>query len=305
VRAVEVVWTTAFADGANGGNPCPVVPGADDLGTGEMQSIARELGFETAFVLRARADGHARLRFFVPEHEMEMCVHATIASTVLLARRGDVDRPALIETPLATRHVDWDIDAGEATVALPGPSAAPPVEDLTRLIAALGCRITDLDLELGPVQAVSVARPKLMVPFLDEPRLDALAPDFPRWWSLCDELGVTGVYALTRRASDAEIAARQFPVRAGYVEDAATGVAAGACACHLASSQGPEPPGWREWTIAQGRAMGRPSRLRAAAFVEPTGEITSSRVAGTTRRLTDDEVRAIAGRSTAGGWAIS
>ena len=290
MRGPEVTWTTAFTDGANGGNPCPVVLGAGDLGTAEMQSMARAFGFETAFVLPASADGQARLRFFVPEHEMEMCVHATVAATVLLARRGDVERPALIETELATRHVGWDLDAAEATVLMPGPSAAPPLEDPSALIAALGCAAGDLDLAVGPLQAVSVARPKLMVPLLDERRLDALAPDYPRLWSLCDELGVTGVYALTRRASHADVAARQFPVRAGYDEDAATGVAAGACACYLASGDG-RPQGWRQWTIAQGRAMGRPSRLRAAAYVEPSGEITGSRVTGTTRLLGDDEVR--------------
>jgi PhzF family phenazine biosynthesis protein len=294
---MEVAWTTAFADGAHGGNPCPVVFGADEHGSGEMQAMAREFGFETAFVLRACADGHARLRFFVPEHEMEMCVHATIAATVLLAGRGELDHPALIETELATRRVEWDIDAGEATVALPAPSTGPRIEDLDQLTAALGCEIADLDLELGRVQAASVARSKLMVPLVDEPRLDALAPDFPRLWSLCDELGVTGVYALTSRASAADLAARQFPLRAGYAEDAATGVAAGACAGYLALAAGPQPPGWRQWTIAQGRAMGRPSRLRAAAWIESDGTITASRVSGTTRRLSDDEVRDLTGRS--------
>jgi trans-2,3-dihydro-3-hydroxyanthranilate isomerase len=68
----SVVWTTVFAAGPMGGNPCPVVIDAAGLTTEQMQDQTRQFGVETVFVLPATGDAAARLRYFVPLHEMEM-----------------------------------------------------------------------------------------------------------------------------------------------------------------------------------------------------------------------------------------
>ena len=69
-----------------------------------MQAQAAAYGHETVFVLPPADGGDLRLRYFVPRHEMEMCVHATVAATVLLGRAGRLTRdPAAVETPLGTR----------------------------------------------------------------------------------------------------------------------------------------------------------------------------------------------------------
>lgn len=57
----------------------------------------------------------------------------------------------------------------------------------------------------------------------DEGILDQLSPDFETLWDLCDQLRVTGAYPFTVSARGADAAARQFPLRAGYCEDPATG----------------------------------------------------------------------------------
>lgn len=49
----DVQHTVVFADGPGGGNPCPVVFGADDWPTERMQSVAATYGQETGFVLPA------------------------------------------------------------------------------------------------------------------------------------------------------------------------------------------------------------------------------------------------------------
>lgn len=97
-----------------------------------------------------------RLRYFVPRHEMEMCVHATVAAVVLLGRGGALPEAATIETPLGKRTARWDAAA-------------------------------------GPVQSVSTAHPKLMIPLADEHALDASALDAEAAWALCDRLDVTGL----------------------------------------------------------------------------------------------------------------
>ena len=75
------MWhAVAFADGEGGGNPCPVVAGADGWDTEAMQAAAAAFGHETGFVLEPEpgVDADVRLRYFVPRHETEMCVHATV-----------------------------------------------------------------------------------------------------------------------------------------------------------------------------------------------------------------------------------
>ena len=84
----------------------------------------------------------------------------------------------------------------------------------------------------------------------------ALVPSFEALWDLCDAFETTGIYAF-----DAGLNARQFPVRAGYPEDPATGVAAAALGGYLAHHAPPDAPGTVRYEIAQGVAMGRPSRL--------------------------------------------
>jgi PhzF family phenazine biosynthesis protein len=275
--ASEVVHMVAFADGRGGGNPCPVVLDADDWTVDQMQAAAAGFGHETCFVLApddpAAAD--VRYRFFVPNHEMEMCVHATVAATVL---RG-VDGLTRVQTPLGVREVR--VDGDRAIVEQFPPRFGPWVEDLAPVAAALGGVVL-----AGPVRSVSTSRAKLMVPIADEARLDALAPDMEALWDACEALDVTGFYAYTTTGvrGDADVAARQFPLRAGYDEDPATGVAACALAAHLADAD-TDADGTHAITIAQGRAMGRPSRIEAQA-VRADGAIVATRVGGTATRHT-------------------
>lgn len=163
------------------------------------------------------------------------------------------------------------------------PIFGAEVTDVSRVASAL--RIAPGSIT-GAVRSVSASRPKLMVPLPTEAALDSLAPDFELLWQVCDELGVTGFYPYTHNADDADLAARQFPRRAGYVEDPATGVAAAALAAHLAL--GVPNPGWHSWRTAQGRAIGRPSALTAEAHVDGSGMVTATRVGGTARTQQPD-----------------
>ena len=138
----------------------------------------------------------------------------------------------------------------------------------------------------GPVRPASASRTKLLVPLRTEAALDSLNPDYELLWQVCDELGVTGFYPFTLHAEDADVAARQFPRRAGYVEDPATGVAAAPLAAHLALNA--RGQGWHTWRMAQGRAMGRPSLLTAQALVDASGAVIATRVGGTAREQQPD-----------------
>src|SRR5438445_13834986 len=97
---VEVVHTRVFAAGPRGGNPCPVIPDADLLSDNEMQELARRFGLDTAFILKPQARAaDIRLRYFVPNHEMGVSGHATIAAiTVILVEQGLKHECGQVET---------------------------------------------------------------------------------------------------------------------------------------------------------------------------------------------------------------
>ena len=257
----EIVHTTVFASAPGGGNPCPVVLDAGGLSTEQMQALAKELGHETGFVVSDEPE----LRFFVPEHEMTMCVHATVASVASLLRAGRLDGSTFeVRTPIGAIRADAlgptriSVDQRVPVPASTNPSAA-------EVSSVLGGAVT------GPAESWSASRPKLIVPVES---VGALRPSFEALWELCDAYETTGIYAF-----DPGLNARQFPVRAGYPEDPATGVAAAALAGYLVHHAPPAGPGTVRYEIAQGEAMGRPSRLTTVVEWDGTA-ITRVRVEG-------------------------
>ncbi len=86
---VEVEQWSVFRRGQAGGSPCPVIAEARSLTSGQMQAIAAHYGHESASVTSV-APSRVCLRFFVPRHEMRMCVHATIAAITALAGSGSI-----------------------------------------------------------------------------------------------------------------------------------------------------------------------------------------------------------------------
>ena len=280
----KVIHTTVFGLTPSGGNPAPVVLGADDLGDERMRGMAEEFGAETGFVLRpTRPDADVHLRFFVPNHEMEMCVHDTVAAVTVLVGRGELrGSEAQVETVLGVIPVGWE---GGEDGLLVGAEQFPPTFSERKpapaeVAEALRVDEARIDADAGPIQSVSTSRPKLMVPLVDHETLDGLEPDFGRLWALCDEYETTGFYPFTlkTRNSETDAEARQFPKKAGYAEDPATGVAACALGAYLAR-YARSGEGWRDFRIEQGRAMGRPSVLVARMLLGPNG-IERTRIDG-------------------------
>ncbi|MEZ2737549.1 PhzF family phenazine biosynthesis isomerase, partial [Aneurinibacillus aneurinilyticus] len=115
---LEVVNTTVFSLENGGGNPCPVVLNADSLTTDKMQKMTKDFAHESAFVLKStRSDCDIKIRFFVPLHEMEMCIHATIGSITVLVNRGMIKHsPTIVETMLGPIKVEWEVKGSNLDV---------------------------------------------------------------------------------------------------------------------------------------------------------------------------------------------
>ena len=247
---IEVVHTRVFAAGPGGGNPCPVVPDADALTDDAMQELARRFGLDTVFILRSGV-ADVRLRYFVPDHEMGVSGHATIAAVTVGAFPAERLR---IETINGIFEVTKD-DRG-ITLEQNRPEFGPPLP-ADDIAAALRVDANDI---VGPIRSVSVSRPKLIIPLRDAGVLNALRPDFEKLWRVCEDTGVTGFYPFAPGPE-----ARQFPLRAGFNEDAATGVAAAALAAYLTDAH---QSGRHTFRIRQGVAMGAPSVIEAFADCE-------------------------------------
>lgn len=261
-----------FARSPGGGNPCPIVPAAAGLSAAWMQGIAAHYGEETGFVLRDE-DGWA-LRFFVPRHEMAMCVHASVAAVTALVTGGLIDGgELLVRTASGPCRIGWDrTDPPQVTVEQQPPVLGAPLDLADRLADALGLPSGAIDDRL-PVRSVSVSRAKLIVPVRRAADVQRIEPDFAALWQLCRDCGTTGAYVFAPHPDGAteRVVARQFPVDVGYPEDAATGVAAGALAAYLADQARPATEAWLSVDIEQGDAMGRPSRLHGSALAGPDG----------------------------------
>jgi trans-2,3-dihydro-3-hydroxyanthranilate isomerase len=289
-RDVAVVHTTVFAAPGvvDGGNPCPVVVDAQNLTSHQMQAIALRFGYECGFVVSGPEVETPELRFFVPEHEMSMCVHATAACVALLVEDGRLSAPgAAVRTGIGTVPVSWaPVPAAAAPdhveIGMPTPQRMPGHPRLTDVAEVLGLEGGLSDVGRGPVEVWNAARPKLLFPVADRSRLNSMTPVWEAMWALCSDFDATGIYAFAPGDEPHAVHARQFPVRAGYPEDAATGVAAAALGGYLATSAPPKAASTVRYEVHQGEAMGSPSLLETVIGWDGA-TVVSAHVAGPVR----------------------
>ena len=251
---------SAFTETPDGGNPAGVVLDASTLDAGEMQRIAKEVGYsESAFVTKREADGEYDVRYFSPEAEVPFCGHATIATGVAIAERSGPGR-IVFHTSEGEVPVDTSIDAGGVTATL--TSVAPYVEDapatlLEPALQALGYQPEDLDAQLPPKVAYAGVR-HLIIGVATRERLARLEYDFEGLQRLMLNHDLTTVDLVHREDATTFHSRNPFPV-GGVVEDPATGAAAAALGAYLRELGVITPPA--TVTIHQGVDMGRPSLL--------------------------------------------
>jgi PhzF family phenazine biosynthesis protein len=269
MNSPEVRFVRVFAAGADGGNPAPIVVDAGGMSDAQMQQVAASYGHESGFVLPSPpgSDCDFEFRFWVPNHEMSMCGHATVGAVWLLEQLGRLRRDHLtISTKSGRVEARIHRPAGQdvlVEVSQPAGHVEPlPDADQAKadILQVLGIRAEDL--APFPIQNARTSRVKTLVPLRSVSILDGLKPDFGRIEQLCARIESTGLYPYA--VSDRErqvVDARQFPRSSGYPEDAATGIAAAALSFGLLSN-GIVEASERPITVRQGRAMKRPSEIQ-------------------------------------------
>lgn len=259
-------WTihlvNVFTCNGQGGNLAPIVLDAEGLTDAAMQEVARRYERESSFVTPAHEDSKVdfQLRFFVPEHEMEMCGHATVGTAWLMHTLGTTSNSALqFSTKSGSVSTHCTEENGQVQVFVSQPQGTVTdisddtlVEEILSVLGIQKARIAQ-----WPVQNACTSRVKTVIPLKDAHILNNLRPDFSKVKDLCERLGSTGLYpyAVVQHDRDPiEIEARQFPKASGYPEDAATGIAAAALSYALAANRLLRPG--QKAVIYQGRVMG-------------------------------------------------
>ena len=279
---------SVFAAGPGGGNPAPVVSDAAGMSDGDMQGVARAYGHESGFVLPppSGSDCDFALRFWVPNHEMEMCGHATVGAVWLLGRLGRLPRDSVA---LQTRsgRVDAQV-TGRGTAEMRVETSQPrgqvePLPDAGQagaLLSVLG--ISSDELASQPIRNACTSRVKTLIPLKSAAVLDGLRPDYGRVGGVCERIGSTGLYPFAP-ADDGAWDARQFPKSSGYPEEAATGIAAAALAFGLLEGGLVGAGNGRPVLVRQGRAMGRPSEIAVRFQRDGAGQVQGCWLGGAVR----------------------
>lgn len=283
--ARQVYLLRVFAAGLNGGNPLPVVVDALHMTDTDMQAVATTHGHESGFVLPAveSSEYDFEFRFWVPEHEMEMCGHATIGAVWLLKQLDRLPRDhvriltksGIVEAKVSRNPKGTWIEISQSQGVVETVQSA---SDINELHMVLG--ISRHDMAPLPMQNSRTSRVKTLIPLKSVDKLNSLRPQFHLIKQLCERIGSTGLYpyAVVDQA-DQIFEARQFPKSSGYNEDAATGIAASALAYGVLENELVRNTD-RIIKVRQGWSMGCPSEI-TVRFRKQDGIIEGCWIGGT------------------------
>jgi PhzF family phenazine biosynthesis protein len=205
---LPIYWVDTFTDRPFGGNPAAVVPLETWPDDRLLQGIANENGLsETAFFIRT-GPASAKLRWFTPSLEIELCGHATLGTAhVLFNDLGQAEWPFAFETLAGTLSVDHR----DGLMELDFPARpASPAEPGAVLVSAIGAK---------PLETLRSEFMWLCV-YATEADVRGLCPDFPALAKVNP-----GKIIVTAPGSDCDFVSRFFVPSAGIDEDPVTGSA--------------------------------------------------------------------------------
>jgi PhzF family phenazine biosynthesis protein len=200
----------AFTSEPFKGNPAAVCLLNEKIPDTRMQKIALEMNLsETAFLLKE--NGGYRLRWFTPVTEVDLCGHATLASSYLLFQKGLVSGDHLICFYTRSGELQAMMADGWVTLNFPAFEEKPYIET-DKLREALG---------VNPVEIVKSGENVIMELGTSE-EVRNLKPDFIKLM----DISLHGV-AVTARSdlSEFDFISRYFAPWVGIDEDPVTGSA--------------------------------------------------------------------------------
>lgn len=253
-----------FAEAGYQGNQLLVVLADCPVSDVEQQRIAREINFsETAFVLSGRKpDGGYDVRIWTPNvGEVPFAGHPSLGAAYVIHRFVEGGVRSEVRLNLAVGQIPVRVTPDGLIMRQNAPEFGPTI-DRREVTAVFGLAESQVPDAL-PVQRISTGLPAVIVPLESGEALSQVAVDRAAFGAYiahhpernCNHYFFAngGVGTLIARC-----------MMEDFVEDPATGSAAGCLAAYLLEHGRPDSGGIA-FTVRQGEDMGRPSILRAGA----------------------------------------
>lgn len=263
----KVLHYDAFSSIPNKGNPAGIVLDANDLNEEEMQTIAKNVGFnETVFILSSNI-ADFRLRYFTPGHEINLCGHATVGSMYCLKTLGVIDNSMneiTIETRVGVLPVSFESRNGELFVTMKQdqPSFIPFNGSIEKLAASMELSIQEID-ETIPIVYGSTGTWTLLVPIKRLDSFTRMKPNNQMFPDVLKEKPKTSIHPFCLKTIDknAMMHARHFSSPySGTIEDAVTGTASGVMGAYYLTYLNKDA-GYVEFIVEQGQEINRDGRV--------------------------------------------
>lgn len=117
---LPIFTVDAFTNMPFKGNPAAVCLLSEEIPTSLMQSIAFELNLaETAFVLKEKDSDIFSLRWMTPVSEVDLCGHATLASSHIMWQEGIAEKDETIKFSTRSGLLKADYYKGEIGLDFP------------------------------------------------------------------------------------------------------------------------------------------------------------------------------------------
>lgn len=222
----------SFSENPNEGNLAGVVTNAEHLSDVEMQNIAKEVGAsETVFILPSK-NADVRIRWFTPNTEVGICIHATIAALGVLQNINYFNN-SIIRIETKNTKLLCKINGNQIFVNVPGFSRISNVPNISQMLTLLPIKNDQIISNPGIIKIFDDYELIIEVKSLED--LRNLNPNQQKYSEICSTLNVTGISIFTRETfnPDNHIHTREFAPLYGYLEDPLCGMAAGAIATYL------------------------------------------------------------------------
>ncbi len=265
---LELFRADVFTDELFLGNPANVVFEADGLDELHMQRIAAEAWAPvTSFVLRSRR-ADVRLRYFTPAGEDPLSGHGTIGALWCLADRkafGAAGGRHRLETAVGV--LPFSVEQSADSRRLVWMTQKRPMfareGDVKEVASALGVGADALFHEEFPMSRVSTGMPCLLASVRSMDTISRLEPKQAEVTELCKELDVGAIIVYTWSVMDqgSTLHSRCFLPHPQPIEDAASGLGAGALGAYVAERDFVPREKLGDMVIEQGHWMGRASRI--------------------------------------------
>ncbi|MFI4919514.1 MAG: PhzF family phenazine biosynthesis protein [Legionellales bacterium] len=232
----DLYQVKSFSNERSQGNLAGVVTCAESLSDVDMQCIATFVGAsETVFILpSAKADFH--FRWFTPNTEVGMCVHATIAALGVMKTEDKILKEII---HIETKHTILvsRIREDNIFIDIPGYQLISRSELNANVLSFLTLSPSQLVGMPGIIKIFDDRELIIEVKSFDD--LRHLKPTQQNYSEVCRSLKVTGISIFTQKTLDPsnQIHTREFAPLYGYLEDPLCGMAAGAISTYLGSKK--------------------------------------------------------------------